>query len=482
MLRYFLVALGMLSVACTKKNPVLVCANGTCSDPLYPFCDVDGAVDGEPGACIAVSCAPNTFAACDADNAITCDQAGTNYTTQHCVNGCSTDSAGCNVCQPSMSVCGTDGELHDCDAEGHDTPTPCAAGCIDAPAPHCAYLSPNYLPNVCDVAGQGALNITSSQMLDTSLDATCNGGIVPQTGGPDICVVRYATMSVSGMATLRVAASVQHMSARNRPIAFVVDGDLVIDGTLDGAAIGFRSSTRSSGPGGGYVSSGGNDLSAGGLGGAGFATHGGDGGSPTADGGAQNGGVQLPNPTTMSVFAGGPEASAGGGGGVMLVSCRGTVSISGVVSLGGGGGLSGNIASNVCVPGGGGGAGGNLLVEGVNVNITGSLFANGGGGGAGCVPTTQMTLDQDGEDGQLSDIASASGGGAVSGAGSGGAGGLQTNAPGDGRRSTVSGDYPGGGGGSVGWLQVGTPAAIAPTVMPAHASPPIQSSVTVGVH
>lgn len=164
----------------------------------------------------------------------------------------------------------------------------------------------------------------------------------------------------------------------------------------------------------------------------------------------------------------------------MLVSCHGTVTLSGVVSLGGGGGMAGYVSS-FCFPGAGGGAGGNLLVEGIQVDVTGSLFANGGGGGAGCAPGSQATPDQHGEDGPLSDTVPAGGGAAVTGAGYGGAGGIGPNVPGDGHRSTVDGDHPGGGGGSVGWLQVGTPATIKPTVAPAHASPPIQASVAVDV-
>ncbi|MGE5182598.1 MAG: hypothetical protein ACM31C_11070 [Acidobacteriota bacterium] len=470
----------ILSVTgCTKKNPLLVCPGGTCSDPQFPFCDADGAISGEPGTCIAVSCAPNTFVACDGDNVITCDQVGTNYDTQHCVSGCNDQLGACNACQPNMSACGADGTLHVCDAQGIDTPVRCAAGCIDAPAPHCAYVSPHYLPGACDGTAQGSLNIASDQTLDTSMDATCNGGIVQQIGAPDICVVRYATLSVSPTAVLRVIASTMGTNVKNRPIAFIVDGDLVIDGELDAAARGPRSSSQSSGPGGGYVSEFNGDLSTGGAGGAGFATTGGSGGNTVADGGAQNGGAQLPNPLT-SVFEGGPSSPGGGGGGVMLVSCHGTVKISGVVSLGGGGGISGYI-STFCFPGSGGGAGGSLLVEGMNVEITGSLFANGGGGGAGCAPGTQATSDQHGADGPLSDTTAAAGGIAVTGAGSGGAGGIGPNAPGDGRRSTVSGDHPGGGGGSIGWLQVGVPNGVTPSVTPLHASPPVQVDVPVSV-
>ena len=472
-------AMGLIAISagCTQKNPVLVCKNGTCSDPQYPFCDIDGAVRGEPNTCIAVSCTPAAFAACDGDNAITCDQNGTNYGTQHCSNGCSADAMGCNACAPNASSCGADGNLHVCDAQGHDSPVPCAAGCLDSPQPHCAYLQPHYLADICDAPAQGALNIASMQTIDTSIDNTCTGGIVAQSGGPDICVARYSTMSISSGATLQIVASTTGNNAKNRPIAFVVDGDLLVDGLLDGAARGARSMSGSNGPGGGYLFAGGNDISMGGAGGAGFATRGGNGGGFQMDGGAQDAGPQLPNPLD-SVFIGGPSNDGPGGGAVMLISCRGTVKVSGVISLGGGGAHSGFLGP-FCWPGTGGGAGGNLLVEGMNVEITGSLYANGGGGGAGCAMNTQMASDEDGEDAQLSDTAAAAGGSPPAGAGAGGVGGIATSLPGDGRRDTVSTANPGGGGGSVGWLQAGTPAAITPKLTPAHTSPPLQPKVTV---
>jgi hypothetical protein len=47
-------------VGCTKQNPAAVCHNGTCIDPAHPYCDFDGVIDGDPGACIAVTCMPGS--------------------------------------------------------------------------------------------------------------------------------------------------------------------------------------------------------------------------------------------------------------------------------------------------------------------------------------------------------------------------------------------------------------------------------------
>jgi hypothetical protein len=478
----YCIALSLLVVGgCgTKKNPALVCTNGECSDPHYPYCDVDGVLGGEPNTCIAVSCTPGEFGACDADNALTCEASGTGYEATHCLNGCSVDAAGCNPCQPNMKACGSEGVLDVCDGNGHDTATQCAAGCIDEPEPHCGYLQPRYLPpDICDTSAQTALTITDNRTIDTAVDANCTGGIVPQSGGPELCVIRYTSMTVGSASTLKVVAALTQTETDNvhdRPVAFVVDGDLAIDGTLDAAATG-----PTSGPGGGFSFAGGNDFQGTsiGLGGAGFATVGGNGGSFQADGGAQNGGPQLPNPLTSATFAGGPENDGGGGGGVMLVSCRGTVSVSGIINAGGGGGSSGyNVA---CIPAFGGGAGGDVLIQAMNVTITGSLFANGGGGGAGCVVGTQHTGEQEGADGPMSDTTPANGGRAVTGGGNGGKGGIGASLPGDGRKAQMGTGYPGGGGGSVGWLQTATPSGVVPTLTPAHVSPPLQPNAAAEV-
>jgi len=466
---------------CTKKNPALECSSGQCADPHFPYCDLDGVIDGEPNTCIAVSCAPGEFAACDGDNALTCDTSGTGYGTQHCLNGCSADAAGCNPCTQNTTACGSDGALDSCDANGHDTATPCAAGCLDSPQPHCAYLQPRYLPaDICDATVPDALDVGSDRAIDTAMQTNCTGGSLAQSGGADLCVARYSSMSISAGATLHVVSMLSSSGVgnpQNRPIAFVVDGNLTIGGTLDVAATG-----GTSGPGGGYAMSGDNNLNGGttGLGGAGFATGGGNGGTYQSDGGAQNAGPQLPNPLTGAVFLGGPKNDGGGGGGVMLVSCRGRVSVSGTISAGGGGGTSGYFFG--CNPGLGGGAGGNVVVQAMDGAITGALYANGGGGGAGCVTNTQMVPEQNGEDASLSDTVPAKGGVAATGGGFGGKGGIGTSAPGDGRHGgQVNVAYPGAGGGSVGWLQTLTPATITPTLTPSHASPPLQPNASVSV-
>jgi hypothetical protein len=91
---------------------------------------------------------------------------------------------------------------------------------------------------------------------------------------------------------------------------------------------------------------------------------------------------------------------------------------------------------------------------------------------------------QDGADGSLSESTPASGGSAQTGAGSGGTGGvagIATQNPGGGHHPTTTGDGAGGGGGSVGWFQSYTPAGVATTITPTHASPRFQPNANVSL-
>ena len=99
-----LVALFLVVVGCTKANP-RSCADGTCSDPAFPFCDADGALDGVSDACIAVSCTPQEFEACRGDQAIMCNADGTDYALLGCQLGCDAAAGGCRECT-SAEQCG----------------------------------------------------------------------------------------------------------------------------------------------------------------------------------------------------------------------------------------------------------------------------------------------------------------------------------------------------------------------------------------
>lgn len=87
----------VVSVGCTSPNP-RSCADGACTDPSLPFCDVDGAIAGTPDTCIAVACTANEHASCRGDVAVRCNAAGTNYELVECGLGCSDALGGCTAC------------------------------------------------------------------------------------------------------------------------------------------------------------------------------------------------------------------------------------------------------------------------------------------------------------------------------------------------------------------------------------------------
>lgn len=122
----------VLLASCTKANPAAKCTKGSCSDPNYPYCDVDGAIGGVPGTCIAVTCTAGTFEACSADGtALTCNDSGTGYTQVQCAHGCDEASGGCRLCEPNQTVC-ENGEVASCDASGAQTSTKmCPLGCFE---------------------------------------------------------------------------------------------------------------------------------------------------------------------------------------------------------------------------------------------------------------------------------------------------------------------------------------------------------------
>lgn len=82
--------------ACTKPNP-RSCGDGTCTDPEFPFCDVDGTLGGLAGECIAVACEPGVFEACRNDQAVICAATGDNFDLEKCQFGCDS-SLGCKAC------------------------------------------------------------------------------------------------------------------------------------------------------------------------------------------------------------------------------------------------------------------------------------------------------------------------------------------------------------------------------------------------
>ncbi|HSK00971.1 MAG TPA: hypothetical protein VK932_07010 [Kofleriaceae bacterium] len=430
------------------------------------------------------SCTPNEFVRCNENVAQVCNAAGDGAVDTDCgAPGCNEGAARCNTCVPDAARCSPGGgDVERCDSDGMPAaPETCPLGCTEAPSPHCAYLQPTYaaLADVCDEpAAMPALDVTTTQMLDTSSDLTCTGGVINQTGGPAICVLRFGTITVQAARTLKFIGT--------RAVALVADSAITVDGTIDASADG-----STNGPGGGTATSGGGSSTAVGGGGAGFRTAGGAGGSDTANGGAATGGAASTNPAELVAFVGGPRptipitlgaAPGGGGAAVALIACRGTVTISatGVIDAGGGGGGGGRdlvAGPQISVTSaGGGGAGGNIVLQGLGVRVTGSLYANGGAGGGG-TSSNDPLVGAAGQDG-LRSTSPAQGGAPSGSGGAGGAGGVTGTMPRDGLMPPVTAGTPGGGGGSAGFIQTYTPAGAPPMLMPAAVSPPLGTNRT----
>ncbi len=430
--------------ACTEPNSAATCVDGTCTDPAYPYCDADGIIAGTPGRCIAVSCNPDDIAACSNGDALTCNTSGDGY---------------------ERVVCDLD--------------------CFSSPTPHCAYIEPRYLPDVCEKRPSAdSLAFSNSGTFDPNLDTNCSGGVVSQAGGPEICVVRAGAISIEPDAVIVVLGRTPGFG---RVVALVADTLLRIDGVLDVGAKG-----KVNGPGGGVIHSGGVRMAAG-AGGAGGRTAGGAGGTETLDGGTANGGNATGNPALLAGIIGGAAAykydvsadpndalgGGGGGGAALLVACRGSVSIAGTINAGGGGGRGGiPIGTTPGLSGLGGGAGGYVVVQARTIEITGRLFANGGAGGSG--KRADGFAGSDGQDGSLSATDPATTLSLVQASeGRGGIGGVGTSMPGAGGAPQSSNAKPGAGGGSTGFLQTYTPRGTVPHLQPSEISPPFEPNATI---
>jgi Tol biopolymer transport system component len=98
------VVLGLVGVmACTRPNPQS-CADGLCSDPELPFCDIDGALEGSPNTCVAVDCTAREFIACRGDDALICNATGTNIDVKECEERCEDAARGCTAFRTAFVV------------------------------------------------------------------------------------------------------------------------------------------------------------------------------------------------------------------------------------------------------------------------------------------------------------------------------------------------------------------------------------------
>lgn len=383
----------VIAVACTRPNPAATCPDGTCIDPGYAFCDVHGAISGEPGRCLAVDCEPGVFAACDGDSALICNATGDSYETAQCGGGCD-EATGCRpFCSPGAAISCANDQQTTCNAQGTATTTEnCALGC-SAVETRCLTFEPsNGLgPSLASSGNEPDITLPAGTRIDTDLGVVqdANGTVlaikslvVDQVGGPQIRVFEAHSFA---MMDVTVSGA--------KPIAFVARGSIHVSGKLSVrasaqyAGAGAQSSTSCNGTevtqyacacapmacsrGGG----GGGNFQKGGGGGGGNGTNG---GSPLTSysplvGGCAGGSQRDPS---GNIFA----RAGGGGGAIQIVSLNEVIlSGAGLIDVGGGGGQSTT----------GGGSGGLVIIEAPQVSISGAtagIAANGGAGG-GCNTT-----------------------------------------------------------------------------------------------
>lgn len=455
-----LLGVGVLA-GCVQQNPAVCDANRECSDSGRPFCDLFGEIGHTPGACIAVHCVPGQFGACELDNdhvAEVCNANGDGYDFVTCANGCDA-TEGCKTCSPGAESCDADGNVVKCNDMGIEVvEQTCPAGCTQAPSPHCSYLEPRYLPDICDVPATAASLVfdVGGPTLDPSNAPICTGGTVVQSADAKICVIRATTIQVAAGATLRF-----HSTGPSPAVALVADDLVDIAGVLDVGATSYVS-----GPGGGTFQggfAGGNDAG-GPTSGAGAGGNGGRGGSGCdSAGAATSGGAIATSPAIVDTLRGGGYAGGGGGGAITLIACRGTVRVSGTITSSGGGGAAGITASHGNAQGGGGGgAGGTIVMQGLALDLTGQFYANGGSGGGNSGA---------GQDGATSLLAATGGGGTLA----GGNGAVQGTVAASGGCNKAVSTVPGGGGGALGFVLTYAPPSGRTVVTPSKASPSLDT-------
>jgi hypothetical protein len=401
-----------------------------------------------------MECTPSEFLGCaDGKTALRCNAEGTDEVTETCLESCDAEAERCNVCVPNKRTCRVDGSVHTCGADGlSESVEACAAGCNNDGA--CNHIVPVWIPDACDVPAAvaqrkllGSIDTANATLCDRIVQQKTPAGAIL---GPEICIVAARALEIGDLKVIGP-----------RAIAFVGD-EVSVTGLLDVTADGTRS-----GP-GVYVSNGQFDTTYGG-GGAGFRQPGAPGGGNEFGANARQGGP-IRNPLAESAFSGGTRPGddtgitafddpvvGGAGGGALIVACRGTASVTptGNIDAGGGGGMRGLNGHG----GAAGGSGGYVVLQGANVKVTGFLTVNGGGGGAACQAPVLCT---DGLDAFGSAGTNAGEGG--SGGSAGGRGG-KVDAPPSAGANAESG-ITGAGGGAVGMVQVYTPAGVTPTLMP----------------
>jgi hypothetical protein len=304
------------------------------------------------------------------------------------------DGGGGGVVDLGVDLAGVDGP-----------PCACATGCSSGPTPHCLALQPTGPVSASDYEQPGLAAISPNGDIVINTDLGTISGAITRSGGTGVVggigfrvapQSGSASVGVFSVAGLTLKAGAKITLRGTNAFALASSADVTIDGFVDGACSGTApgpggfAGGMGSNPGLGMGGGGAGQSAAGaasGGGGGGYGDSGGAGGGllTTSNAGVIWGDLRAPMFRLVGGAGGGPGGANGGdggdGGGAVQLAVNGTLTVRGVIDVGGCGGRQGGKGKG----GGGGGAGGAIVLEAAHVTlIRGSvLAANGGGGGGG---------------------------------------------------------------------------------------------------
>ena len=330
-----------------------------------------------------------------------------------------------------------------------------------------------------DFKGVGDVVVTKDQTFETDNGGLLVGGSgnytyqeLKQTNGPKLGVFAVKSLTIeAGAKVTAVGADALVIVALD---TIEIDGKLFgnsqeQDGRIGPGVTDQRDAADLVGSGNGGGSAGSPSSSAAG---AGYCGMGGSGASMLGDP-AQGGTIWgsdaiVPLVPGSNGGNGGVGAGGNGGGAIELVAA-GSISVGGVIHVGGKGGWNSGVfdaTGTLSQQASGGGSGGSILIEAPTVDVHGTLAANGGGGG-GNVLGGDATPDIQAAKGGAGDETHAAGGDGSSGAGLNGEDGTS-------KKNATSG----GGGGAAGRIRVNSRASQATII--GVLSPPLGPCATQG--
>ena len=337
----------------------------------------------------------------------------------------------------------------------------------------------NIDPSLLDFTGVGDVVISADQTIRTDI-----GGLLSGTGNYNYLELTQASgpkLGVFTVKSLTIAAGATATAVGADALVIVALDTIDVEGKLYGNSqqadgrIGpgvvnqvDQADVVGNGPGGGSPGS----SSTSGAG-AGYCGVGGPGASLLGASAAAGGGVSWGTPAIIPLVAGsnggdGFGAGGDGGGAIQLVAAT-SITVAGVIHVGGKGGLNSGVfdgTGTLSQQAAGGGSGGSILLESLAVTVSGTLAANGGGGG-GDVSGADATGDAQPATGGVADATHAAGGAGSAGATLGGQAG-----------TSAANSTSGGGGGAAGRIRINSHTAQAS--LTGTLSPPLGSCATQG--